>query len=52
MDSITKRKNFIIDVVYFVLLIGLFYLFFKYAFKNVEDDNYSTKRRKRRRRAF
>ncbi len=32
MDSITKRKNFIIDVVYFVLLIGLFYLFFKYAF--------------------
>ena len=27
-------------------------LFFKYAFKNVEDDSYSTKRRKRRRRAF
>ena len=27
-------------------------LFFKYAFKNVEDDSYSIKRRKRRRRAF
>lgn len=32
MEQINKRRNFIIDVVYFALLIGLFYLFFKYAF--------------------
>ena len=32
MEQITKRRNFIINVVYFALLIGLFYLFFKYAF--------------------
>lgn len=32
MDSITKRRNFIIDVVYFALILGLFYLFFKFAF--------------------
>ena len=32
MEQITKRRNFIIDVVYFAMLIGLFYLFFKYAF--------------------
>ncbi len=32
MDSVTKRKNFIIDIVYFALLIGLFYLFFRFAF--------------------
>ncbi|MBE6827061.1 MAG: sporulation integral membrane protein YtvI [Ruminococcaceae bacterium] len=32
MDLIQKRRNFIIDVVYATLIIGLFYLFFKYAF--------------------
>lgn len=32
MDTIQKRKNFIVNIVYFALLVGLFYLFFKYAF--------------------
>ena len=32
MNRIEKRKEFIIDVVYIALLVGLFYLFFRYAF--------------------
>lgn len=32
MNTIEKRRNFIINFIYFVLIIGLFYLFFKYAF--------------------
>lgn len=32
MDSLIKRKKFIIDTVYFVIVVGLFYLFMKYAF--------------------
>lgn len=32
MSTVEKRRNFIIDTFYFALLIGLFYLFMKYAF--------------------
>lgn len=32
MDSVVKRKKFIIDTAYFVIVVGLFYLFMKYAF--------------------
>lgn len=32
MNTVEKRRNFIIDTFYFALLIGLFYLFMKYAF--------------------
>lgn len=32
MEQIEKRRNFIIDVIYIALLVGLFYLFFRYAF--------------------
>ncbi len=32
MNTVEKRRNFIIDTVYFAFLIGLFYLFMKYAF--------------------
>ena len=32
MNTVNKRRDFIINVFYFVLLIGLFYLAFKYAF--------------------
>lgn len=32
MNTVEKRRNFIIDTVYFALLVGLFYLFMKYAF--------------------
>ena len=32
MNQIEKRRKFIIDIVYFAMLIGLFYLFFRFAF--------------------
>lgn len=32
MNTVRNRRDFIINVVYFALLLGLFYLFFKYAF--------------------
>lgn len=32
MGTIEKRRKFIINVAYFALIIGLFYLFFKFAF--------------------
>lgn len=32
MNSVEKRKKFIIDTVYFAIVVGLFYLFLKYAF--------------------
>ena len=32
MDNIAKRRNFIINVVYIIIIAGLFYLFMKYAF--------------------
>jgi sporulation integral membrane protein YtvI len=32
MNTVNKRRDFIINVFYFALLIGLFYLAFKYAF--------------------
>ncbi len=31
MNTTEKRRRFIIDVVYFFIIIGLFYIFFKYA---------------------
>lgn len=32
MNEIEKRKNFIINVLYFSIILGLFYVFMKYAF--------------------
>lgn len=32
VDNIAKRRNFIINVVYIIIIAGLFYLFMKYAF--------------------
>ena len=32
MNTVNKRRDFIINVFYFAVLLGLFYLFFKYAF--------------------
>ncbi|MCI5796452.1 MAG: sporulation integral membrane protein YtvI [Ruminococcus sp.] len=32
MDNITKRRNFIVNIVYITIIVGLFYLFMKYAF--------------------
>lgn len=32
MDNITKRRNFIVNIVYVAIIVGLFYLFMKYAF--------------------
>ena len=32
MDNITKRRNFIVNIVYIAIIVGLFYLFMKYAF--------------------
>ena len=31
MNTTAKRRKFIIDIAYFIIIIGLFYLFFKYA---------------------
>ena len=32
MNTVNKRRDFIINVFYFFVFLGLFYLFFKYAF--------------------
>ncbi|NMP37774.1 MAG: sporulation integral membrane protein YtvI [Clostridiales bacterium] len=32
MDAVEKKRSFIISVIYYAMLIGLFYLFFKFAF--------------------
>lgn len=32
MDAVEKRKKFIIDAIYFTIVVGIFYLFMKYAF--------------------
>lgn len=32
MGTVEKRRNFIINIIYFAIVLGLFYLFLKYAF--------------------